>query len=279
MRNDLEKLQGTWHIVALELDGERMPDDAVSEARLVIDGTRFESLGMGAPYTGTFQLDSTTTPRTIDLVITGGHAAGTRNLGIYRLEGDAWTICLATRGNRRPRTFATKPGTGLALETFERSAAPRASAKAKSRRQSKRSVSVRAASPTIGSAGTTSSAPATAIEGEWAMVEGVFSGVAMADSMVEWCKRVTRGDVTTVLAGPKVMLRARFTLDASTRPQRVDYVNVEGSNAGSRQAGIVDLSAEVLRICMAAPGKPRPTAFTSNAGDGRSYTTWRLISR
>ena len=42
---------------------------------------------------------------------------------------------------------------------------------------------------------------------------------------------------------------------------------------------ILDLSGDTLRICMAAPGKPRPTDFFSKAGDGRSYTTWRLTKK
>ena len=43
-----------------------------------------------------------------------------RNRGIYTLDGDTWTICLATRGDARPRSFATRPDTGYALETLER---------------------------------------------------------------------------------------------------------------------------------------------------------------
>lgn len=53
---------------------------------------------------------------------------GTWNVTSFEADGrkmpagtfdNSWTICLATRGNRRPKTFATKAGTGLALETLE----------------------------------------------------------------------------------------------------------------------------------------------------------------
>ena len=58
--------------------------------------------------------------KTFDLIFTAGHAAGTRNVGIYRLLGDQWTLCLSTSGGKRPRTFVAKPGTGFVLESLVR---------------------------------------------------------------------------------------------------------------------------------------------------------------
>jgi uncharacterized protein (TIGR03067 family) len=105
------------------------------------------------------------------------------------------------------------------------------------------------------------------------MVSAVFDGVPMDPSMVAWCRRETRGDVTTVLAGPQVMLKATFVLDEPNGA--IDYVNLAGSSKGKKQAGIFDLQGDTLRICMAAPGKPRPTEFASSKKDGRSFTVWR----
>jgi uncharacterized protein (TIGR03067 family) len=107
------------------------------------------------------------------------------------------------------------------------------------------------------------------------MASAVFDGQPMDEAMVKWCKRVTAGDVTTVLAGPQTMLKARFTLDERQRPGRIDYVNLHGSNKGRTQAGIFAIDRGVLKICMAAPGQPRPAEFASRTGDGRSFTTWR----
>src|SRR5262245_2300354 len=109
MASDLDKLQGTWHITALETGGTKMPDPA--DATVMLEGRTFKSVGMGAPFEGTVELDETKTPRTIDLVFSGGHAKGIRNVGIYRIDKDGWTLCLATEGRKRPATFATKAGT------------------------------------------------------------------------------------------------------------------------------------------------------------------------
>src|SRR5207249_767102 len=117
MPTDLDKLQGTWNVISLETDGQRMPPAVFNGARIVIKGTIFKSIGMGARYEGSVELDSSTEPKAFDLLFTAGHARGHRNLGIYKLDADEWTICLATRGNERPRKFATSAGTGLTLET------------------------------------------------------------------------------------------------------------------------------------------------------------------
>jgi uncharacterized protein (TIGR03067 family) len=107
------------------------------------------------------------------------------------------------------------------------------------------------------------------------MVSGVFDGKPLAANMVAWTTRITRGDVTAVLAGPQTMLRATFTIDERKRPHAIDYVNLEGPHTRKAQAGIFDQQGDALQICMAPPGKPRPTDFASKPGDGRSFTTWR----
>jgi uncharacterized protein (TIGR03067 family) len=277
MSTDLDKLQGSWSMTALEVDGQQMavhPDDGL---RIVIDGDKFTSIGMGATYEGTIALDSTRKPKEIDMVFTVGHAAGTRNLGIYRLVGDRWLICLATRGTIRPTRFASQVRTGIALETLERATTNRAG---KSLKRAGREAANRAGGdptsipdlepPAMGAV------PPTAIEGDWVMLSGVLDGKPLAANMVQWCKRITRGNVTAVMAGPQTMLKARFTLDTSSHPNRIEYQLLEGAGKGRSQAGIFELAGGVLSVCMSAPGNARPREFSSNPGDGRSFTTWSL---
>lgn len=264
MTNDLDKLQGVWNVIALEADGQTMPATAFNSSTIVIKGNAFTSKGMGTTYKGTIALDQTTKPKSFDLAFSAGPEKGNRNLGIYKLAADQWTICLATRGDQRPRKFATTPGTGLALETLARHDAE--------------GKSPNGASAKSVPAALVPSGPATELEGEWAMVSAVMNGIALAPAMVKWVRRITRGSVTTVVAGPQVMLKASFTL-SRLKNGEIDYLNLEGASQGKSQAGIFDLSGDKLRICMAAPGKPRPTDFSSKAGDGCSYTTWRLVKK
>jgi uncharacterized protein (TIGR03067 family) len=270
--SDLDKLQGLWDIRSVEVDGAFTPPASLHGSQLVIEADTFRSLSMGAPYAGTLTLDHLATPKSIDMHFTEGTPKGMRNLGIYKIARDRWTMCIAMYGTIRPSRFATKPGTNYVLQTLQR-ARVRATARPRT------GAPIEAASLPPPAIATTSSAPATVLEGEWAMIEGVFNGVPMEQSMVTWCQRVTRGDVTTVLAGPQTMLKARFQIEASTAPAAIDYENLAGSNKGKAQAGIWALDGGTLRVCMAAPGKPRPKDFASSKGDGRSLTTWRLSKR
>jgi uncharacterized protein (TIGR03067 family) len=183
-------------------------------------------------------------------------------------------MCLATRGGRRPADFATKPGTGFVLQTLERKMRRRATAIA----ASQGTAASGRPEPARAVVSDPPSGVPTSWEGEWAMVGAVFSGAAMAQDMVKWCQRITRGDLTTVVAGPQVMLKARFSLDASRTPNGVDYMNLDGAHKGKPQQGIFELTGDELRVCMAPPGKTRPAEFSSKAGDGRSYTTWRILT-
>jgi len=273
MPSDLDRLQGNWNITSLELDGHQLPPTSFNNSSITIAGSHFTSVGFGDTFAGTVELNEQTRPKTFDLIFSGSRA-GIRNSGIYQLVGDTWTICLATLGDKRPRKFATSPGSGYALETLQRA---NASKVGKRNRPSTRSYSLpgkAADDREIRSAG-----PPTELEGEWAMVSAVFKGVAMAQDMVKWCRRITRGNVTTVVAGPQVMLSASFKLDASQKPAAIDYLNLEGANRKKTQLGIFLLEGEQLQICMAAPGKPRPNNVRSEPGDDRSYTTWRLVQK
>ena len=107
------------------------------------------------------------------------------------------------------------------------------------------------------------------------MVSGVMNGQPMDPSLVKWVKRTTRGNRTTVLAGPQVMMKVEFSIDPSQSPQAIDYLNLAGANKGKTQRGIFDLSGDVLRVCVAAPGDPRPAEFASVPGDRRTFTVWK----
>ena len=111
------------------------------------------------------------------------------------------------------------------------------------------------------------------------MVAGVFNGAPMSADLAQWCRRVTRGGVTTVVAGTRTMLKAQFTIDASAEPKTIDYVMLEGPDKGKPAYGIVNWSHDSCSINMADPGHPRPKDFHCRKGDKQSFTSWRLIER
>jgi uncharacterized protein (TIGR03067 family) len=263
MREDLDLVQGTWAVAELQMEGQTISGGMLANARVEITGSRFSSLGMGTVYEGTVSLDDSANPHQLNMKFDAGPEKGNTNLGIYELIGDTWKICLSTRGEVRPTEFSAPAGSGFVFETLTRSE----SAPLKKEKTPSAKAAVAPAK--------TISTLVTDFEGEWQMVSAVMDGAPLERSAVEWVKRITRGCETAVYAGPQLMMKMEFTSDASKAPKTIDYVNTAGMNKGKSQQGIYEFEGELLKICVAAPGKPRPTQFQSDRGDGRTFTVWK----
>lgn len=264
MRDHLDLIQGTWAVSELEMEGQTISGGMLANARVEVTGSRFSSLGMGTVYEGTVTLDDSANPHQLNMKFDAGPEKGNTNLGIYQLDGNTWKICLSTRGEVRPSEFSAPAGSGFVFETLTRS-------ESTSQKKDKSPAKVAAAA----SPAKISPSKATEFEGEWRMVSAVMDGNPMDPSAVEWVKRVTHGNETTVYAGPQVMMTMEFTSDASKAPKTIDYLNTAGSNKGKSQQGIYEFEGGLLRVCIAPPGGPRPTQFQSNHGDGRTFSVWR----
>jgi len=120
MDEDLAKLQGEWTVVFLEVDGIAPAPSTFAGAKIVIDGDRFTSLGMGAVFEGNLAVNSTASPKVLRMMFTAGPEKGNTNHGIYELDGDRLRLCLSVTGGPAPTEFATSPGSGRALETLDR---------------------------------------------------------------------------------------------------------------------------------------------------------------
>jgi|GEM_PF-1875446 len=113
-QTDNEAIQGTWHVVALENGGKKMPVDAIQlfKLRVVIKGNKmFETTmtpdGRDVPEREwTFVLDEKASPKSIDA--TRGED---KQIGIYGFEDGKLKICMDQTGKNRPTTFETEKGT------------------------------------------------------------------------------------------------------------------------------------------------------------------------
>jgi uncharacterized protein (TIGR03067 family) len=115
-KNELEKLQGTWSITKVERDGDDLSDQ-VGGAEMEINGEKYAAPNIAA----SFKLDPSKNPKAIDISYTEGPAAGQTVKGIYKLDGDTFTICraLAESGDR-PKEFTAPSGSGRMLFEFKR---------------------------------------------------------------------------------------------------------------------------------------------------------------
>jgi uncharacterized protein (TIGR03067 family) len=112
--DEMKKLQGTWKQIAHERDGVKEPlDDELGwEPRVTFTDDKYVvTVADGSiPIQGTYKLDPTKDPKTIDWTDTIGEDAGKTLLAIYYLDADRFVFCAAYPGQERPTEFRTRPG-------------------------------------------------------------------------------------------------------------------------------------------------------------------------
>ena len=120
VKKEIERFQGTWKFVSIETEGKKLDEKALEHPRLIIMADKFTSKEENVTYHGTFKVDPSKMPKTIDVTFTDGREKGKTMLGIYELEGDTYKACFSPGGKKRPTEFASKPGTDLVLEILKR---------------------------------------------------------------------------------------------------------------------------------------------------------------
>jgi uncharacterized protein (TIGR03067 family) len=121
VRKELKALEGKWKAVALEAGGKPLPKKAIPDFTFIV-GADGKSTGKMAKseYTSTITVNPKT--KTIDLLHETGAQKGKKQYGVYKLEGDKWTVCMTAPGaaeTDRPKDFNTKDSNNV-LFVFER---------------------------------------------------------------------------------------------------------------------------------------------------------------
>jgi uncharacterized protein (TIGR03067 family) len=123
VKKDLAKLQGTWTMTALEVDGKPVPEDKLTSSTLTIKGDKYIIKVEDNTYKCTIKLDPSKDPKEIDMTFLDGPNKDKTGKGIYVLEKDTFKICRALDpGKDRPQNLGTWPDTGVFMVTWKRKA-------------------------------------------------------------------------------------------------------------------------------------------------------------
>jgi uncharacterized protein (TIGR03067 family) len=119
IKAEYKRFEGTWRYASIEMEGSAAPEDSLKDMRMTLKGDQFLA-GENGSVKGTYAIDPTLKPKTIDVIFTLPEGKKRTLLGIYELEGDTYKVSLGTPGKPRPTEFASKPGSGNAVEILKR---------------------------------------------------------------------------------------------------------------------------------------------------------------
>ncbi len=119
------RIQGAWVLADAEINGMKLPAETSARTTLAVTGDRWE---VDPPAPGpdgkpeiVFKLAPKAMPKAIDLIRRNGPDKGKAFKGIYRLEKDVLTVCIAfTYEAPRPAEFTAPAGADRVLLVWKR---------------------------------------------------------------------------------------------------------------------------------------------------------------
>jgi uncharacterized protein (TIGR03067 family) len=114
-------LDGTWQTESIEDSGSKVAADEAKKWTLEVKGGEFTLRHDGKKHSaGTVKHDPAANPKTFEFTFKDGPWKDQTFTGIYKLEGDTYTICYVEKGREAPKTFATKTDAQQMLVVYKK---------------------------------------------------------------------------------------------------------------------------------------------------------------
>lgn len=115
----LADFNGVWLLESAQLNGDTVDPDQVPMIDLQISNGTYVFNGKDGETKGTFTIDASKTPITMDVHETEGPNAGKDLLTIAELTPKGWRACYSINGGERPKEFKTAADSGQFLAQYK----------------------------------------------------------------------------------------------------------------------------------------------------------------
>ncbi|MBI1831610.1 MAG: TIGR03067 domain-containing protein [Planctomycetes bacterium] len=121
-KNDLDRMQGTWIMHALEINGKEVGPQQLQNTVLTIKGDAYTTKVKDKEIPGVrLKLDPSKNPKAVDIIKTTPGGGEEVIKGIYTVESDVLKICRGLSADQdRPNQFATWPNTNYFVVTWKK---------------------------------------------------------------------------------------------------------------------------------------------------------------
>lgn len=112
------------------------------------------------------------------------------------------------------------------------------------------------------------------LQGTWVTLKLVING----QTLVDLKEPPKKGQGTTITynehkwvinLGQNEFATGTSKLDPTKKPKQIDLSNESGPDKGKTLLAIYELNGDEYKVCIAAPGKDRPTEFSSKKDSGQ----------
>ena len=122
-KSDLERMQGTWIVVALTEKGKALPAGELEGLEVVIEMDMLTAFEKGkAIVKCQIKVDSTKKPKAIDLTYLIGDDKGKTEAGIYKIDKEQFTLVLDEDKKGRPTAFDGKGTESYSVHVLKKKA-------------------------------------------------------------------------------------------------------------------------------------------------------------
>jgi uncharacterized protein (TIGR03067 family) len=121
-KKDLDAMQGTWDLQALEINGKEILPQQLDQTVLVVKGSAYKTKIKDKDLFGFhLKLDPSKNPKELDMIQKQPDGSEKVIKGIYTFEDGLFKMCRGLDATQeRPTQFATWPDTGYFVVTWKK---------------------------------------------------------------------------------------------------------------------------------------------------------------